>query len=134
MAKKLKKTPPGRARPFVVPDYVRDPEKLRDLCSVTELDQETLLAIIERDYGFVQQVFHPAIYEARGAEKGGLLLMALQHCLELASSFEEQGQGNGIQLLSTLQHVQAQLAVLLADYEQQLRERWPTTKKDAPDA
>ena len=119
MAKKPKNEPPRRLLP--VPDYVRDPDQLQTLCLLADLEPAMLLATVEQDYAHIQPMAHSAVYEARGAEKGGLLILILQHCKELAEGFE-RGKGGEPQLSRTLQHVQAQVAVLLADYEQQLRQ------------
>ncbi len=102
-----------------VPEYVSDPEKLRLLSFVADLDPEMLLATVEQDYAQFQLLAHPAIYEARGAEKGGLLIHILEQCKSLAEGFEKQESGG--HLSRTLQHVQAHLAVLIGDYEEQLR-------------
>lgn len=119
MAKKQKNEPPRRL--LQVPDYVRDPDQLQALCFMADLEPAMLLATVEQDYTHIQPMAHPAVYEARGAEKGGLMILILQHCKELAEGFEREKDGDA-QLSRTLQHVQAQLAVLLADYEQQLRQ------------
>ena len=107
-------------RPLIpVPEYVSDPDKLAYLGVLMGLDTDTLLAVVEQDYDR-QGLAHPAIYEATGPEKGGLLIHILQQCKSLAEGFEKE-QGGNTHLSRTLQHVQAHLAVLVADYEEQLR-------------
>lgn len=109
-----------------VPEYVRNPDKLHYLGLMMDLDPDTLLATVEQDYQG-QGLAASAVYEARGAEKGGLLIHVLQQCKCLA---EQEGYNS--HLTRTLQHVQAHLAVLVADYEERLRElRWSMEKPEA---
>jgi len=125
--------PKNAGRPFFeVPAHVRDPEKLQHLATVMDLDPDTLLSTVEDDYAN-QQWAHPQIYQAQGPEKGGLLVLILQQCKELAEGMEEK-QGAPDHLSRTLNHVQAHLAVLVADYEEQLRQVRGTNPDTAPDA
>ena len=114
-----------------VPEYVSDPEKIQTMCFMADLEPAMLLATVEQDYSHMQPLAHPAIYDARGAEKGGLLILILQQCKELAEGADKQGGGH---LSRTLQHVQAQVVVLMADYEEQLREARRAGDNAAPDA
>lgn len=118
MAKTNKKQP--RRTLMAVPEYLSDPEKLQTLCIMADLDPDTLLATVEQDYATLQPLAHPGIYEARGAEKGGQLILILQQCKMLAEGYEKEDAGG--HLARTLQHVQAHVAVLVADYEEQLRQ------------
>lgn len=119
MAKRPRKEPLRTLLP--VPEYVSDPDKLQSLCFMADLEPATLLATVKQDYSHMQPLAHPAVYEARGAEKGGLMILILQQCKELAEAGEQE-KGGERHLSRTLQHVQAQLAVLMADYEEQLRQ------------
>ncbi|MDF7815356.1 hypothetical protein [Hymenobacter sp. YC55] len=106
---------------MAVHQYLSDPEKLQTLCLMADLDPDTLLATVEQDYATLQPLAHPGIYEARGAEKGGQLILILQQCKMLAEGYEKKEDAGG-HLARTLQHVQAHVAVLMADYEEQLRQ------------
>lgn len=126
-------TPNGPKRAFFpVPAHLSDPAKLQHLGQVMGVDPDTLLRTVEDDYA-AQLLAHPHIYAAQGAEKGGLLVLILQQCKAMAEGFEQE-QGGENHLSRTLQHVQAHLGVLVADYEEQLRELRPTAEKPGADA
>jgi hypothetical protein len=123
---------PSRAL-FAVPTHLSDPEKLQHLASVMGLDPDTLLRTVEEDYAG-QLRAHPHIYQAQGPEKGGLLVLILQQCKEMAEGYEQE-LGGPDHLSRTLQHVQAHLAVLVADYEEQTRQQERRSAiKAGPDA
>ena len=103
---------------FPVPAYLSDPKKLQHLAVWMDVDADTLLHTVEGDYAS-QLLAHPDIYRAEGAEKGGLMVLILQQCKEMAEGFEQE-QGGPAHLSRTLQHVQAHLAVLVGYYEEQL--------------
>ena len=120
-------------RPFFpVPEYVSNPAKLAPLAEAMQVDPGTLLHSVEEDY-LRQALTHYHIYAAEGPEKGGLLVHILQQCKELAAGFEQEQDGPP-HLSDTLAHVQAQLAVLVAGYEEQLRELRGSQENPAPRA